>query len=518
MLQIQNLTITQKKDDRVLVRDLSFVLNDGEKAALIGEEGNGKSTVLRWIAGDPAVEEYAEARGNIICDNVIGYLSQELNRKDGKLPVCVYMENACEIGMKNPKTVRRYLDQLGIRDELIRETRPMDTLSGGERIKLQILVMLINGCDLLLLDEPSNDLDLETLQWLETFLNRTDASVLYVSHDELLLERTAEMLIHIEQVRRKTIDRVTVAHVPYRQYIAERERKLDHQAQMSVFEHKQFQKKKDRYLSIYQAVDHAQKTIGRDDPSGGRLLKKKMHSVQSLGKRLEKEKESLTSLPEAEWAILPKFEETDRINNGKTVLDLYLPSLQAGDKCLAKNVRLHISGPERVCIIGQNGCGKTTLIKEIADMLLPRKDISTGYVPQNYDDLLDLSETPVEILAPSGEKEAVTHARTYLGSMKYTTSEMDHAASELSGGQRAKILLLKLILDRNNVLILDEPTRNFSSLSNPALRKLFASFPGCIIAVTHDRMFLKEVATRVVRLTETGLEPIYPDADGYVHM
>ena len=518
MLQIQNLTITQKKDDRVLVRDLSFVLNDGEKAALIGEEGNGKSTVLRWIAGDPAVEEYAEARGNIICDNVIGYLSQELNRKDGKLPVCVYMENACEIGMKNPKTVRRYLDQLGIRDELIRETRPMDTLSGGERIKLQILVMLINGCDLLLLDEPSNDLDLETLQWLETFLNRTDASVLYVSHDELLLERTAEMLIHIEQVRRKTIDRVTVAHVPYRQYIAERERKLDHQAQMSVFEHKQFQKKKDRYLSIYQAVDHAQKTIGRDDPSGGRLLKKKMHSVQSLGKRLEKEKESLTSLPEAEWAILPKIEETDRINNGKTVLDLYLPSLQAGDRCLAKNVRLHISGPERVCIIGQNGCGKTTLIKEIADMLLPRKDISTGYVPQNYDDLLDLSETPVEILAPSGEKEAVTHARTYLGSMKYTTSEMDHAASELSGGQRAKILLLKLILDRNNVLILDEPTRNFSSLSNPALRKLFASFPGCIIAVTHDRMFLKEVATRVVRLTETGLEPVYPDADGYVHM
>ncbi|MBR0444166.1 MAG: ABC-F family ATP-binding cassette domain-containing protein, partial [Clostridia bacterium] len=242
------------------------------------------------------------------------------------------------------------------------------------------------------------------------------------------------------------------------------------------------------------------------------------HSVQSLGKRLEKEKESLTRLPETEWAILPKFEETDRIINGKTVLDLFLPILQAGEKCLSENVRLHISGPERVCIIGQNGCGKTTLIKKIADMLLPRKDISVGYVPQNYDDLLNLSETPVEILAPSGEKESVTHARTYLGSMKFTASEMDHAASELSGGQRAKVLLLKLILNRNNVLLLDEPTRNFSSLSNPALRKLFASFPGCIIAVTHDRMFLKEVATRVVRLTETGLEPVYLDTNGLIEM
>ncbi len=518
MLQIQNLTITQKKDDRVLVENLSFVLNDGDKAALIGEEGNGKSTVLRWIAGDPAVEEYAEVRGNIICDNVTGYLSQELNRDDGNLPVCTYLENACEIGMKNPKTVRRFLNQLGIGDGLILEERPMNTLSGGERIKLQILAMLVNGCDLLLLDEPSNDLDLETLQWLETFLNRTDAAVLYVSHDELLLERTAEMLIHIEQVRRKTIPRVTVAHVPYRQYTEERERKLEHQTQMSVFEHKQFRKKKDRYLSIYQAVDHAQKVISRDDPEGGRLLKKKMHSVQSLGKRLEKEKESLTELPETEWAILPKFDEIEPINNGKTVLGLFLPALQAGEKTLAENVRLHITGPERVCIIGKNGCGKTTLIKEIADKLLPRKDISAGYVPQNYDDLLDLSVTPVEILAPSGEKEAVTRARTYLGSMKYTTSEMDHAASELSGGQRAKILLLKLILDKNNVLILDEPTRNFSSLSNPALRKLFASFPGCIIAVTHDRMFLKEVATRVMRLTETGLEPVYPDTDGYIQM
>ena len=160
MLQIQNLTIIQKKDDRVLVQDLSFVLNSGEKAALIGEEGNGKSTVLRWIAKDPAIEEYAEIRGTISCDNVTGYLSQELNREDGKLPVYAYLENACGIGSKNPKTVSGILNQLGIGEDLIWEDRTMNSLSGGERIKLQILSLLLNGCDLLLLDEPSNDLDL----------------------------------------------------------------------------------------------------------------------------------------------------------------------------------------------------------------------------------------------------------------------------------------------------------------------------------------------------------------------
>ena len=113
--------------------------------------------------------------------------------------------------------------------------------------------------------------------------------------------------------------------------------------------------------------------------------------------------------------------------------------------------------------------------------------------------------TPIEILAPNGDKESVTSARIYLGSMKYTTEEMEHSASELSGGQRAKILLLKMILEGNNVLILDEPTRNFSPLSNPALRTLFKNYKGAIIAVSHDRRFLAEIADRTLRLTKDGL-------------
>ena len=283
MLQIQNLSITQKKDDRVLVEDLSFVINNGEKAALIGEEGNGKSTVLKWIAKLPEVHEYANISGSMVCDHVIGYLPQELRPEEAVLSVADYLESNCSISMQNPKDVSVLMRKLGIDKSLRYETRPVNTLSGGERIKLQMLSLMLNDCDLLLLDEPSNDLDLDTLEWLEQFIKESNRTFLFVSHDETLLENTADVLIHLEQVRRKTIPRATVARTGYREYLSRRERAMEHQAQVSTFEHDQFRKKKERYLSIYQSVEHAQKEISRADPSGGRLLKKKMHTVQSLG-------------------------------------------------------------------------------------------------------------------------------------------------------------------------------------------------------------------------------------------
>ena len=180
----------------------------------------------------------------------------------------------------------------------------METLSGGERVKVQLAALLLSQCDILLLDEPSNDLDLETLEWLSGIMQSFPGAILYISHDEVLLEETADVIIHLEQVRRKTICRSTVSREGYQAYMDRRARQLAHQEQQARFEKADFQKKKERYLSIYNAVDHAQDSISRGDPSGGRLLKKKMHTVKSMGRRLDKEEESLTQLPEAEWAIL----------------------------------------------------------------------------------------------------------------------------------------------------------------------------------------------------------------------
>ena len=509
MLQIRNVTIRSRKDDRLMADDLSFTLHKGERAALIGEEGNGKSTLLKWIYDPRMVEDYAEVRGQRIIDGKMGYLPQELPPEEKALPVSAYMEGACGFFSLSPREINETAQRLGLSPALLEEARPLETLSGGERVKVQMAALLLSRCDILLLDEPSNDLDIETLEWLSEFMNAFSGAVLYISHDEVLLEETADVIIHLEQVRRKTICRSTVSREGYRAYMEKRARQFAHQEQQARFEKADFQKKKDRYLSIYNAVEHAQDSLTRRDPSTGRLLKKKMHAVKSMGRRLDKEEENLTQLPEAEWAILPKWEPGVELSRGKVVLDFALDELSIGDRVLSRDLRLKIVGPEKVCILGPNGCGKSTLMDRIARELLARKDIRCTYMPQRYGEGVSYSMRPEEFLAPDGDKESVTKARIYLGSMKYTTDEMCHAVSDLSGGQRAKLLLLKAILDKSNVLLLDEPTRNFSPLSCPNLRKLFSEFPGCILAVSHDRKFMEEVTPTLYALTPEGLQREY---------
>ena len=214
-------------------------------------------------------------------------------------------------------------------------------------------------------------------------------------------------------------------------------------------------------------------------------------------------------LPEQEEAIFFKLgNESAKMPAGKTVIEYELDELKTpdGNKVLAKDIFLRVRGPEKICIVGTNGVGKTTLLKKMADELLGRSDIKAQYMPQNYEELLDLDATPVEFLDDTGDKAIRTRIRTYLGSLKYTADEMDHPIRELSGGQKAKVLLLKMSLSDANVLILDEPTRNFSPLSGPVIRKMIASFPGAVISISHDRKYIEEVCTKTYTLTKEGLE------------
>ena len=149
--------------------------------------------------------------------------------------------------------------------------------------------------------------------------------------------------------------------------------------------------------------------------------------------------------------------------------------------------------------------GKSTLLKLVAEDLLQRTDLRASYMPQDYGDGILGDKSPIDILAPSGYKDDITKARTLLGAMKYKTEEMEHPAAGLSGGQRAKLLFLSMVLNGSNVLVLDEPTRNFSPLSAPVIRQVLADFPGCIISVSHDRQYLTQVCDRVLELTESGL-------------
>ena len=233
-----------------------------------------------------------------------------------------------------------------------------------------------------------------------------------------------------------------------------------------------------------------------------------MKAVRSLERRFEREHGEMTEFPEEESAIAIRFDRQKAMPAGKTVLEISVPELNSpSGEFLARNVFLKVRGPEKICIIGSNGSGKTTLIRKIAEELCARTDITACYMPQDYEEALPYDMTPVDYLAPSGEKEEVTTARTYLGAMRYTAEEMFHPVGELSGGQKAKLLLLKISLTETDVLILDEPTRNLSPLSGPEIRGILKGFPGAIISVSHDRKYIGEVCGRTYRLTPDGLAP-----------
>lgn len=269
MLQVKHLTISHKKDLTALVEDLSFVLGPGDRAAIIGEEGNGKSTLLKLLYEPALVEGYVDWSGEIIDQGCRkGYLAQELPPEELELPVLDYCRAAPAFEAADPREISRTARQLGLDEGLFYDWRPLSTLSGGERVKLRLALLLLAQPDLLLLDEPSNDLDVDTVAWLEGFLLSCPVPVLYVSHDQLLLTRTANVVIHLERLRRRTTARCTVAHLDYAAYTTQRQAAFAQQEQISRKEHADYQAKLETYRKIRDKVDHQQATISRQDPTG----------------------------------------------------------------------------------------------------------------------------------------------------------------------------------------------------------------------------------------------------------
>lgn len=506
MLQIKKLGINLIKDDRDLLRDFDFSLNPGDKVGLIGEEGNGKSILLKTINNRKSVENYAKISGEIHKKGEkIAYLPQSLDEYFLEMTVETYMGQVLDLSLLDYNKLYRYLSDFELDEDLLFGGQKLKDLSGGERIKILLLFEILKDPTIFLFDEPTNDLDYESTKFITRLMKDMQIPLIFVSHDTSLLRSVANRIVHLEQVHRRQIARYTVFNGPYDLYIKERENQIRIQTARANKEREEFAKKAARYRKVYDSVNHAINSTKNDIE--GKNLKDKMASVKSLGKRLSKEKEKLTQRPDIEDSIGIFFDENIEIANSKVVLDFKLDELRVGDRKLSQNIDLKVVGPEKICIIGKNGAGKTSLLKEIYKNL-SKSNLKIGYMAQDYFEKLKDSETAISYLAKQDSKEEKTRVSNLLGSLNFAREEMERSLKNLSGGQKAKVFFAKMNMDKAEVLILDEPTRNLSPLSQPEIIESLKDYKGAIIGVSHDRDFIKEVFDRVYELDYSGLNEI----------
>ena len=500
MLEVRNLSVSTLAG-RKLLENVNFTANDGDKIAIIGEEGNGKTTLLKVIYNRRAMEKDFIISGTIINNsNNVGYLEQMLDPAWNHLTAVDYFLRETPTSEPDYEVyndfgeIAQIVSQFGLKEDFLDGVQEIGTLSGGEKVKLQLTKLIYKKPSLLLLDEPTNDLDISTLEFLEDFINKTKSPIIYVSHDETLLENTANHILHLEQIKKKTEPRATFAALSYDDYVSTRSAALIKQDQIATQE----QAERKEQLKI---TNEIKGRIQQANP--GRT--NSMRAV--IAREARWERTEVTQHTDTEDSIKMRFTNTISLPAQKRVLDLNLPVLSNNGKELARNVKLSVVGPKKVVIVGNNGSGKSTLLKQIYNYYIDGdiSGIEVSYMPQNYEDFLDLDKTPLDYLCEDASKQESELTRTILGRLKFTPEEMQSKIKVLSGGQRAKIYLTSLMLSKSNVLILDEPTRNLSPLSNPVIREFFKSYKGAIISVSHDRKFISEVFNEVYELTPGGL-------------
>lgn len=506
MLQIMNLSIRLREDNRTIIEDFSFSLNPGDKVGLIGEEGNGKSIILKTIVDEAEVEKYCDITGKILKkDEMIAYLPQNFSDKHLKMSTQEYMDESLDTDYIDYNLLYKYLGKFNLEDVIISESIKFGDLSGGEKIKFALLIELLKNPTIFLFDEPSNDLDYQSVMWLEKFMQELDIPLIFVSHDSHLLAQVANRIIHIEQIHRRTSSKVTISNHGYEDYVKIREHTIEKQTTLANKEAEEFAKKQERYRRIESSVQSALR--GTKNDVEGRLLKKKMHTVKSIGRRLDKEEEQLTERPDSEESIDVYFDPDINVPNGKRILDYHLDQLTTGGQLLSKNIDLQIIGPEKICIIGNNGAGKTTLLKKIYQEL-QNQNLIIGYMPQTYFEFELDNISALDYLSQTYTSEEHTEISTFLGNLNFKREEMHRNIGNLSGGQKAKLFFAKMSLDKAQVLILDEPTRNLSPLSVPQIIEALQSYQGVIIAVSHDQDFIHQVFDKVYELERDGLKLI----------
>ncbi len=502
MLTIQHCLI--KTDlNRVLVNDLSFSANSHDRIAIIGEEGNGKSTLLKAIGSipDAFLDQCTVSMQRWPSHCFFGYLKQNLAPDDLVMSAqaFVLMDGGDEREFARLAAI--HLSNLTVLDM----DRPMRTFSGGEKVKLQLIRLMLAHPDVYLLDEPTNDLDLETLDWLETWMMNQREPILFVSHDVYFLKQVSTQVIHLEQRKRKQEAHSTYAGIPFAEYMHERSQMILKTNQVARKEHADHHERLQRWQQLYQKVDHAQATVSRSNAHGGQLLKKHMRHLKAQKRQLDQK--TLTSKIEPEEALKLNFDFNHPERRKGILFEKTLDSLSIGNHLLGNNYHLQIHYGEKLGLIGANGVGKSVYLEQLCEWV-GSQGISFAFMPQDYFKRLDIHQQVVDFVASSSNKQDREHARDILGSLKLTVQEMEGTLFECSLGMIAKLYLARCALSDVSLLILDEPTRNLSPLSLDAIIDLFRSYQKTVLVVSHDREFLNGVCTRKVEMTADGFQEL----------
>ena len=486
---------------REIFNDISFPLREGDKVALVGPNGVGKSTLLKILAGKESATS-----GTVTFFNdksTVGYVPQDTDFDPTVTPWDVLTNERFRLGLPSLSEAAEALSRFGFTDadsELL-----ISNLSGGEKTKLALARVWLFHPDILLLDEPTNYLDHAALDWLEDIVHTYPGTILLVSHDRYFLDRTVERIIELSPNQA----------VEYRgNYTTYREtKKRDFASHVARYEKEQ---KEIRRIQV--AIDRQLRWAEKAHKDAGthdfyrRKAKEAAQRAKGVVSRLEALKKTSVSKPKQEKAIT--FDGFQGEGGGRVIVAAE-GLTKAFDKLLFRVSDFSVQRGEKVGIVGPNGSGKTTLLKLILGQELPSEgtiwvspSARIGYMDQQLSNL-DLKASVLEEVLGSFEKqtpELITKVRTMLGCFLFTPDDVEKSIEVLSPGERKRVVLIKLLMSNLNVLVLDEPTEHLDLLSREKLEEALVSYGGTVILVSHDRYLLKRVCSKVISIENQKIQ------------
>ena len=475
MISVEHLSI--EYSSRPILDDITFLINQRERVALVGKNGAGKTTLLRILAG---VETPTSGRVSKIGDLSIGYLPQVMMHMDGKTlreDVMSVMRREGEEGQGEQARFIAEMDRtiIGLGFERKDFDRPCSEFSGGWRMRIELAKILLQHPDLLLLDEPTNHLDIESIQWLEDFLKTNGSALVLVSHDRAFLDNVTTRTIEI------TLGRIYDYNVPYSQFKVLRQER--HEQQVRAYQNQQ--------KMIQETEDFIERF---------RYKATKAVQVQSRIKQLEK-LERLEVDIEDNSRLSLRFPPAPRSGDFPVIVEDLRKDF--GEHMVFQDATFTIRRGEKVAFVGKNGEGKTTLVRCIMgqlDYLGTLKighNVKIGYFAQNQAALLDGELTVFQTIDYVAVGDIRTKIRDILGAFMFGGEASEKKVKVLSGGERSRLAMIRLLLEPCNLLILDEPTNHLDMQSKDVLKAALKEFNGTVICVSHDRDFLDGLVEKV---------------------